>query len=129
MSFIRRRAFWLAASMLLVQLAASAASAATAICCKRAAATTAKVMDCCKGEGHSCPLMKVRQSSSRESGAAMKSCPGGDERIASLLFGARGVLLVRTSSAVAPRVVALLENAHLGATSRAAIVETPPPRA
>ena len=129
MSFLRRRAACLSASVLLVQLVAFAASAGmAAVCCRRAIAGPARVMDCCKGEGHSCPLMKKQQAPA-DSDSSMESCPGTDERVASLVFGGRGMLRLTTSTGVVPRVIALTETRHRGAASRPVLVETPPPRA
>lgn len=129
MSFLRRRSTWVASCILLLQLAAFAAAAATAaVCCRRAMAR-GPVMDCCKGKSHSCPLMKKQQAPA-ESDSAMKSCPGKDDGVASVLFGARGMLgLARIASPGAPRAVARVADLYPGTVSRPVAVETPPPRA
>lgn len=86
-------------------------------------------MDCCKGKGHSCPLMKKQQAPPEAGSAGMKSCPGADERVAALLFGARGVLAVTVVKNVVPPVSTIAENVHRTVVTRYAPVETPPPRA
>lgn len=124
----RRRAVWLAAGVLLAQvIAAAAPAAAAAVCCRRAMSQAA-LMDCCKPGSHSCPLMK-KQHAATEENAAMNSCPGADERVAALVFGGRGVLVIGTTAAIAaPRAMALAETSPAVAESRPTVVDTPPPR-
>jgi hypothetical protein len=129
MSFLRRRSTWVASCILLLQLAAFAAAAATAAVCCRRAMTKGPVMDCCKGKSHSCPLMKKQQAPT-EADSSMKSCPGKDDGVASMLFGARGMLgFARIASIAASRAIPLVADAHRGPSSRPVAVETPPPRA
>lgn len=113
---------------MLVQLVAFSATAASiAACCRPVrGAKTSAVMDCCTGKGHSCPLMK--KQAAPDSQSSMKSCPGTDESVASLLFGARGVL-VSTEVVATTRVVMTVAVADERAQSRMATIETPPPRA
>lgn len=127
MSWLRRRAVWLVTSVLLAQLGVLSATATLGLCCERAQGKkTAAVMDCCKGNGHSCPLMK--KTAPAESDCAMSSCPGPDERLASLLFSGQGVL-VEVRSVDAPRNATVIESADHRVPTRVASIETPPPRA
>jgi len=127
MSFLRRRAVWLATGIVLVQVVAFGAAAATAaLCCRRASSIVQ--LDCCKGSGHACPLMKKHHAPA-ESDSSLKSCPGKDDRIASLLFGAQGVLRLTIAIAATPDVVTAAETSHLRADSLARGIDSPPPRA
>ena len=126
MTWIRRRAVWLVASVLLAQLGVFAATATLGLCCERAGAKKAAVMDCCKGKAHSCPLMK--KVALPDANSAMSSCPGADESLASLLFTGRGVL-TGVRSVHAPFSVTTIDIADQSSVTRFASIETPPPRA
>ena len=130
MHAFRRAALRLAIGVLLTQLCAVAALAvAPAFCCKPAAvAKGSGVPDCCKGDGHSCPLKKLAASSDDEGGAKMRGCMSTDERIASLLFGAVGVL-VSVEPLPTPAVVASLEGGSVYESQRLSPADSPPPRA
>jgi hypothetical protein len=104
----------------------AALAVAPAVCCKPAGAG---VPDCCKGDGHSCPLKKLAASSGDdEGGAKLRGCTSTDERIASLLFGAVGVL-VDVEPLPTPAVVASLESGSVYESQRLTPADSPPPRA
>jgi hypothetical protein len=120
----------LAIGALLVQCAVIAALAvAPAFCCEPVAARVGSALpDCCKGDGHSCPLKKLSGAADGEEGSRMRGCVPKDERIASLLFGAAGVL-VSVEPLPVPAVVASLESASVYEPRRLEPADSPPPRA
>ena len=129
MNIFRRGSARLAAGVLLAQLCVFAAIAvAPAFCCTRASAKTA-TLDCCKGNGHSCPLMKKAAAHTHDDhGPSLRSCSQQDSRIASLLFGSTA-LLVTVAPLATPDVVAELEHDLAYAPVYVAPAEAPPPRA
>ncbi|HYC89477.1 MAG TPA: hypothetical protein VEO54_09730 [Thermoanaerobaculia bacterium] len=129
MHAFRRVALRLAIGVLLTQLCVVAALAvAPAFCCEPAVTPGTGLPDCCKGDGHSCPLKKLASSSDDgEGGAKMRGCMSTDERIASLLFGSVGVL-VSVEPLPTPAVVASLESGSVYEPQRLAPADSPPPR-
>lgn len=129
MTILRRGSSAFAAGVLLVQLCVFAVVAvAPAFCCPPASASAA-TPDCCKGKGHSCPLMKKAAAHEHDAdGETLRSCPRGNERIASLLFGTTAVL-VGIAPLATPAVIAELEHDLAAAPVYVAPAEAPPPRA
>lgn len=130
MQKVRRQALRLAIGVLMTQLCVVAALAvAPAFCCEPAKAQSSGLPDCCKGDGHSCPLKKLAASNDADgSGTKMRGCVSTDERIASLLFGSVGVL-VDLEPLPAPAVVASLESGSVYESNRVTPADSPPPRA
>lgn len=120
----------LAIGVLLAQLCVVAALAvAPAFCCEPVKAESSGLPDCCKGDGHSCPLKKLAASTDAdESGPKMRGCVTTDERIASLLFGSVGVL-VDVAPLPTPVVVASLASGSVYESHRVTPADSPPPRA
>jgi len=129
MTIFRRGSSAFAAGVLLAQLCVFAIVAvAPAFCCPRASASAA-TPDCCKGKGHSCPLMKKAAVHEHDAeGETLRSCSSSDERIASLLFGTTGVL-VSVAPLSTPGVVAELEHDLAHQPVYVSPAEAPPPRA
>jgi hypothetical protein len=126
MSIVRRGAVRLAAAILLAQLAFFAVAAiAPAFCCPpmRAGST---LPECCRGEGHSCPL--VKEAAQPKSGDALRACSRSDQHIAALLFDSTAVLVSVRATDVPLRLITFEEEAAAASGAFSAI-ESPPPRA
>lgn len=128
MTLLRRCAARFAAGMVITQIVTFVAITATVgICCRPAATANGALPDCCRGEGHSCPLLK-RSAQPAESDCSMQQCSSTAERAAALLFGNAGVL-VTTESIDTPRLVTLLSADDAQVLAHIVAIPTPHPRA